>query len=206
MSDMLFGAIVLVIFLVFVFIAGYFLYRFKNARLTNAWGPLIGVVNGKVVGDGGGAATSWLTGSYRGLNVQASMVPNRNRYSGEDAGSGTYHYFDVALANTPGRQDWSVQYDRAILGIGQTGWRVRAKDSALATALEAAGILSLVTPWGEPPSYFSLPTLSYSSRTQLLRYAADNGATWTPTTQGFTELLELLRQAAEINARVNLSA
>ncbi|WP_374687706.1 hypothetical protein [Promineifilum sp.] len=53
MSDTLFGIIGLAIFLVVVFVAGYFLYKFKNARLTGAWGPLVGLVNGQVVGDGG---------------------------------------------------------------------------------------------------------------------------------------------------------
>lgn len=204
MSDMLFGAIVLVIFLIFVFILGYFIYKFKNMRLSNAWGPLVGLVNGKVVGDGGGAATSWLTGTYRGHNVQAGMTPNRNMYSGDDGGGGhKYHHFDVALTDTPGRQDWSVQFDRAVLGIGQTSWRVRAKDPALQAALEAAGVISLVAPLGQPPQYLTEPTLEYSSRTKLLRYAADNGSTWTPTPQHFTELLEILIKAAAINARLN---
>ena len=75
MSDMLFGAIGLVIFLVVVFIAGYFLYKFKNARLTTAWGPLVGLVNGEVVGDGGGAASSWLSGTYQGGRWWPSWPP-----------------------------------------------------------------------------------------------------------------------------------
>lgn len=202
MSDMLFGAIVLVIFLVFIFILGYFIYRFKNARLTNAWGQLIGLVNGQIVGDGGGAATSWLTGTYRNYSVQASINPNRNMYSGEEGGGGRYHYFDVALADMPGRQDWSVQFNRSILGTGQTGWRVYAKDAALKAALEVAGVVSLVAPLGQPP-YLAGPTLQYNSRTKSLRYAADNGATWTPTPQQFTALLEMLIKSATINARVN---
>lgn len=205
MNDMLFGAIVLAIFLVFVFIFGYLLYRFKNARLTNAWGPLVSQVNGKVAGDGGGGATSWLTGNYRGHNVQASMVPNRNMYSG-DEGGGRYHYFDVALAGVSGGHDWSVQFDRAILGVGQTGWRVHTKNPALQAALEAADVVSLVAPLGEPPQHLAGPTLEYNSRTKLLRYAADNGATWTPTPQLFTGQLEMLIKAAEINARVNPAA
>lgn len=161
MSDMLLGAIVLPIFLVVIFITGYFLYKFKNARLTNAWGPLVGLVNGQVVGDGGGGATSWLTGAYKGRRVQASMIPNRNMYSslGSDSTGGRYHHFDVALAETPGKQDWQLEYNRAILGVVQTGWRVKAKDPALEAALSAAGLLSLPGSLGEPPAHFQLPTL-----------------------------------------------
>lgn len=201
---MVLGAIVLAIFLVVVFVAGYFFYKFKNARLTNAWEPLVGLVEGQVVGDGGGGATSWLTGIYQGRNVQASITPDRNMYSGDDAGGGhRYHYFDVALADTPGRHDWSVEFNRSILGTGQAGWRVRARDAALQTALEAAGVVSLVAPLGQPPQHLAGPTLNFDSRTNLLRYAADNGATWTPTPQQFTDLLEMLLKAAAINARVN---
>ena len=105
MSDMLFGAIGLVIFLVAIAIAGYFLYKFQNARLTNAWGPLVGLVNGKVVGDGGGAASSWLSGTYQGRPVVAKLAPNINAHSSDGSGGIKYNYFDVALTETPGRQD-----------------------------------------------------------------------------------------------------
>ena len=79
MSDMLLGAIVLVPFLAFIFVAGYFIYQFKNRQLTSAWGPLVGLVNGKVVGDGGGGASSWLSGTFQGRPVVAKLAPNPNQ-------------------------------------------------------------------------------------------------------------------------------
>lgn len=71
---MLFGTAVLAVFLVFVFILGKLIYTFKASRFTKAWGPLIPIIQGTVANDGGGAATSWLTGTYRGKKVQASMT------------------------------------------------------------------------------------------------------------------------------------
>lgn len=61
-------------FLVCVYLAGLVLSRFKNARFTRAWQPLVPLISGKVVSDEGGAAISWLVGVYRGQQVCASMV------------------------------------------------------------------------------------------------------------------------------------
>lgn len=200
MADMVYGAIGLVIFLVVVFIAGYFLYKFKNARLTSAWGPLVGLVNGKVVGDGGGAASSWLTGTYRGRAIAAKIAPKLNKH--EDGGD-HYNYFDVALRQAPGKVDWNVGYSRAILGMGQSGWQVKAKDAALEAALRAAGVAALVAPFGETPAHFIGESLTYSAREQLLRYQTDITPRVAPTPQEFTAMLDMLFQVDEINRRVN---
>lgn len=81
-GDMLFGSFVLVIFLIFVFAAGFLLNRFKNRRFHQAWLPLVPLLNGKIIDDGGGAATSWLSGTYRGQPVRAAMIPNRTYSNG----------------------------------------------------------------------------------------------------------------------------
>lgn len=200
MSDMLFGAVGLVIFLVVVFIAGYFLYKFKNARLTKAWGPLVGLVNGQIVGDGGGAASSWLTGVYRGRPIAAKIAPDLNKY--EDGGA-HYNYFDVALREVPGKSDWTAGYDRAFLGMGQSGWQVKAKDAVLEAALRAADVAALVAPFGETPAHFVGWSLDYSAREQLLRYKTDITPQVVPTPQQFTAMLDMLLAVADVNARVN---
>ena len=107
--DMIVGAAILIPFLILVFAAGLVLNKFKNGRFTRAWGPLVPIINGTVIQDGGGAATSWLTGTYRRRKVRASMVPNRNRYSGESGH--TYNYFDIEIQDVPGGQGWSVVSD-----------------------------------------------------------------------------------------------
>ena len=157
MSDMVFGAMGLSSFLAVSFIAGYFLYMFKNARFKNAWGPLVSLVDGKVVDDGGGGATSWLVGSYKGWKVQASMTPGRNMYSQNDSSGPKYNYFEIALADVPGKHDWSVIYDRKILGVGQTGWRVKSEDPAMEESLTAAALRSLLFPFAAPANSFTFP-------------------------------------------------
>lgn len=206
MSDMVFGAIGLVIFLAVAFVGGYFLYKFKNARMGKAWGPLVQFVDGKVVGDGGGGATSWLVGTYKGRKVQASMVPDRNVYSsiGDSSSSGAkYNYFEVGLADEPGLHDWSVTFDRKFLGRGREGWRVQAANPATQSALEAAGIISVIAPYGEPATHFSLATLDYNRREKLLLYRYDAGSSWTPSPRVFAEQLEMLLKVSAINAQVN---
>lgn len=205
MSDMVFGAIGLIIFLVVVFAAGYVFYKFQNARMAGKWGPLVGLVNGKVVGDGGGGATSWLVGTYKGRKVQAAMTPNRNVYSsaGDMDSSASYNDFEVALADERGRHDWNVTYDRKFLGRGQEGWRVQSADPSVQSALDAAGVISLVAPFGIPSSHITLPLLEFNRREELLRYRYDTGASWTPSAQMFVEHLEMLLKVGEINKRVN---
>lgn len=203
MSDILFGAIGLVIFLVVAFVGGYFLYKFKNSRLTQAWGPLVQLVNGKVVGDGGGGATSWMVGTYKGRKVQASMVPDRNMYSSDDSSNEKYNYFEVALADEPGKHDWRVTYDRKFIGLGQEGWRVQTKDPTLEAGLKAANVIALVSAYGEPATHFDLPPLEYVRREGLLRYRYDAGSSWTPPAQVFVQQLDMLLKVAEINKRVN---
>ena len=203
MSHILFGAIGLVIFLAIVFVGGYFLYKFKNSRLTKAWGPLVQIVDGKVVGDGGGGATSWLVGTYKGRKVQASMVPGRNMYSSDESSGAKYNYFEVALADVTGKHDWNITFDRKWLGMGKEGWRVQSTDPSVQAALDAAGVVSVLAPYGEPPSHFSLPTLEFNRREGLLRYRYDAGSSWTPSPQMFVEHLEMLQNFADINKRVN---
>lgn len=193
-ADLLFGAGVLVIFLVFVFALGKLIYSWQNWRLTRAWAPLIPLVNGTVTGDGGGAATSWLSGTYQGRRVQASMTPNRNLYS-DDTGT-RYNYFDVALLDVPGGADWRVSYETPILGIGRSGWCVTTQDKALETALLAAGVIPLV-------ERFGAPTVVYEQRTQKLLYSEDVTPRWVPDPDRFGEELTLLGQLIVVNERVN---
>lgn len=202
MADMLYGAIGLVIFLVVAFIAGYFLYKFKNARLTSAWGPLVGLVNGKVVGDGGGAASSWLSGTYQGRPVVAKLAPDLNQH--EDGGS-KYNYFDVALTETPGRHDWAVEYARGTLGLGRAEWRIVSQEPALAAALTTAGVIDLVAAFGQPPGHFVMPSVKYDRREESLRYRADISPAVAPSPEQFGQMVGMLVRLAAINAQVNAS-
>ncbi len=193
-GDMLFGGMVLAIFLVFIFLAGMLISRFKNARFAKAWTPLAPLIGGKVVEDGGGAATSWLTGTWRGRRVVASMTPNRNLYSGESGHR--YNHFDVALLDVPGGRDWKIEYQTAILGFGQTGWRIVTRDKALEDRLNASGILFAV-------SNFGSPEIAYSARDGKLQYSDDVTPQWIPTPERFQQELELLLTLAKVNEEVN---
>lgn len=204
MSDMLFGAIGLIIFLTVVFIAGYFFYKFKNARLTNAWGPLVGLVNGTVRGDGGGGTSSSLSGVYLGRPVVATLAPNLNESTTDYTITGVkYNYFDVALTGVPGRQNWSVDYRYTVLGLGQPGWSVQSKDGALKAALEGAGVIDLVANFGQPPRHFHQPPVEYRQASKTLLYRADVSPVMAPAPQQFDQMMALLARLAEINAQVN---
>jgi hypothetical protein len=200
-SDLLFGVAVLIPFLIGIFLLGWLINKFKNRRFTGAWQPLVPIIGGKVVEDGGGAATSWLTGTFEGRQVHASMTPNRNRSS--ESGL-TYHHFEATLLNVPGRVDWQVEYKAGMLGFGKESWQVRADDPVVADRLQQAGVVDLIKPLAEaraiPPW---LPTIKYSYRTSTVSYSEDAGTSWTPSPARFREQLALLIRLAQLNADVN---
>jgi hypothetical protein len=195
-SDIIIGVIVLVIFLFCALAVGRFLSTLKNRRFTQAWAPLITLINGKVVHDGGGAATSWLTGTYQGKSVQASMIPDRNKY--QEEGSDRYNYFDVAFVDLPGQRDWRIVYKTSVLGMGTTGWQIEAANPALGAQLQEMDIIPTLSRWGSP-------TIEYSARKRTLSYSEDITPRWVPTPERFGEELQLLLQLAQLNEQMNLA-
>jgi hypothetical protein len=181
-EDLITGSIILVVFLVCVCFAGRVLSRFKNARYTSAWQPLIPVIAGKVVDDGGGAATSWVVGTYKGRAVAASMTPDRNRFTGESGFR--YNYFDVALTDVAGRADWSLK-GRPV--AADAGLQQRLADAQAMSVLEAIGRSEAV----------------YDSRERSLKIIQETGPGWTPSRAQFEQQLETLLRLSEINAAVN---
>ena len=145
-SDLLFGVAVLIPFLIGVFVLGWLISRFKNRRFAGAWQPLVRIIGGTVVEDGGGAATSWLTGTFEGRQVHASMTPNRNRSN--ESGL-RYHHFEATLQNVPGRVDWQVAYKAGMIGFGKESWQIHADDPVVADRLQRAGVVDLIRPLAE---------------------------------------------------------
>jgi len=152
------------VFLVCVYFAGRILRRLKNARYAPAWASLMPVIGGKVVDDGGGAATSWLTGTHKGRLVCASMVPNRNRHPGETGFR--FHYFEVALLETPGKSDWSVK-ERPI-----------SADKALEQRLQDAWALAVLDAIGPAE-------VVYDARQRTLKIVQEPGSAWVPSPAHF---------------------
>jgi hypothetical protein len=148
-SDIIFGAVVLAVVLVLAIAAGKLLNKFKNSRFAKAWQPLIPILNGTIINDNGGGASSYLAGTYKGRIVQAGMVPNRNRYSGDNSGQ-RYNYFEIALQQVNGVADWKVSYKHQLLGIGKKGWHLESLDKQLEDQLNNAGVVDLVSTLGTP--------------------------------------------------------
>lgn len=193
-SDILLGVAVLIPFLICVFAAGFILNRFKNRRFVKAWASLVPIIGGKVIDDGGGATTSWLKGTYQGRQVWASMVPNRNRYSGETGHY--YNYFDITIQGAPGGQDWSVEHKTALLGFGATGWKIETSDPALEVRLRDAGVIDMLAGMG-------MPKVEYKRRDGTLVYSEDVTPQWVPTPERFQEELGLLVRLVKLNEDLN---
>jgi hypothetical protein len=186
-QDIVFGAVVLVIVLFCAYWVGGLLSRWKNARFARAWAPLVPVINGTITNDGAGAATSWLTGMYAGRQVRASLTPDRNRYSGETGPR--YNYFDVALLDVQGKQDWSIRFQN-------NEGHPAAADDALEERLRQAGIVAMLTSIGSPEA-------RYNAGERSLQISLEVTSGWAPMPESFQVYLNHMLQLAEINATVN---
>jgi hypothetical protein len=188
-GDLIFGAVVLIIFLIIVLVIGRFVSGLENQRFSKAWQPLVPVINGKIIHDGGGAAISWLTGTYKGKAVQASMIPGRNLY--QDESGSRYNYFEVKLVDVPGNQDWRIAYKMPLAGLGKEGWQIQSQNLTLQSRLQQAGVLSTL-------SRFGRPTVEYKAKQKTLTYSEDISPRWVPDQEQFMDELALLLQLAAI--------
>jgi hypothetical protein len=110
------------------------------------------------------------------------MCPNRNRYANETGFR--YNYFDVALIETPGKSDWSLN--------GQP----ISKDKALEKRLQDAGAIEILAAIGSAE-------VVYNARQRSLMIIQEPGASWIPPRAHFEAQLDALLRLAEINAAVN---
>src|ERR1700712_982731 len=75
--EILQGILGLVVFLAVCYAIGKTAAWFKNRRFASMWSPLLPVLgDARITGDSGAAATSRLSGTYRGANVHALSSPN----------------------------------------------------------------------------------------------------------------------------------
>jgi hypothetical protein len=199
MSDFTLGLIIMPFFLVFIFTMGYVIYRVKNAALTRAWTPLRPLLDGggTVTGDGGGGATSYLTGTYRGRRVQASMSPDVGKYSGE---SGDHaNWFTVALLDVPGAENFRITAAPTLPRFWRSEWRVDAANDALRQALEAAQSVERVAAFGDVE-------VSYDRSSRTLKFVEDVRPSKVPPRDLFQQELDLLIDLADLAAPINRAA
>jgi hypothetical protein len=196
MSDTVLGTTILVMFLALVFAAGKVLYRIKNAALAREWAPLRpSIENARVVGDEGGGATSWLTGTYRGRRITASISPDVSSYTGTD-GSGHYrNAFSVALEDVPGARDWRLAPAPWSSG---SQCDVVASDETLRAALAASTATSILSRLGAGE-------VDFSKSARALRFSEDVRPLKVPPPERFRAALDALMELADVNAAVNVS-
>lgn len=196
LSDFQLGLIIMPFFLVFIFTMGYGIYRVKNAMLTREWTPLRPLIDGggTIAGDGGGGATSWLSGKYRGRRIQASMSPGVSKYSGE---SGHYaNRFTVAVLDVSGAENFRITDAPSLPRFWQSEWRADAKNEVLRQALEAAGVVPRVSAFGEVE-------VSYNRSTRMLELVEDVSPLKVPPRERFQQELDLLIELADIVQPLN---
>lgn len=197
MNDTVLGTIILTVFLASVFAVGWVLYRIKNAALARAWTTLLPLVEGAAItGDGGGAATTWLSGSYQGHKIQASSSPDVAKYPEESGHSA--NRFTAALLEVPGAHDFRITSAPTLGQFGRGSWRVDADDAGLQATLTAAGVIALVCAFGDLEIF-------YDRRERMLRFVEDVRPMRVPPPERFRQELDMLIELARIAASVNVA-
>lgn len=187
-----FSVVGLAAFLAFCYGAGLLLNKFKNAKFVRAWAPLVPVLEkAEVVEDGGGAASSWLTGTYQGHLAVACMTPERRQ--GESGPR--FNEFSVSLRQVKGTHDWTFAL-RPSPEPGKSPWQMTAGSTALAQRLERAGIEA-----GLPGLGF--PKVTYRQGTELLEYKIDITPAVVPTPELFARTLDFLVWLKQVNEQAN---
>lgn len=85
-----------------------------------------------------------------------------------------YNYFEIALLEVPGRQNWSIEYKTPILGFGQTGWQIDTDDAALRDRLLVYGVIDEI-------ARMRPEEISYQARAKTLLFSEDVTPRWVPT-------------------------
>ena len=196
-SDILVGAAVLAVLLPVLYFIGKLLNKFKNSRFEKAWRPIESVLDGaEVVPDqGGGGASSWLTGTYRGVPVFAQMTPNVGKGGSLDT-RGHENRWDTGVRDLAGANDWSVIFREALLGFGTTGWTIDSDDAALTERLEHAGLREIAARVGRGE-------FRYRVEPATLVLHQDIRPLWVPLPDRFRTELDVLVEMAALSAKAN---
>lgn len=175
--EMLEVAAGLVVFVYLAYQAGKVLNRVKHAKFTRVWQPLLLIIGGTVHEDpGGGGATSWLVGTYKGRTIHARMAPDVGTQVGIDTVS-KENRFAVGVANLPGAQHWRMSYEMSVVPPGPSAWRIHTDDAGLEDRLRRAGVIELVSPFGQP-------SVAYNTHEKSLFLEQDIRPHWVPPPDG----------------------
>ncbi len=186
----------LVVFVYLAYRVGKILNAFKHRRFTQAWQPLIGIVNGKVHEDPqGGGASSWLVGEWKSKTIHARMTPDvRSSDSTGDSSGVLENRFAVGVPGQEGRASWSTARGFSLSGTGEI--TVSSADKALAERLGAAGVVALL-------EAAQCAGARFDHQSGYLFVEEDVSPLWTPPPARFTVLLDLAVELARLQAAAN---
>jgi hypothetical protein len=204
-DDYWFGAIVLAIFVPLSMVAGYWIVRFKNWRLSLYWRPLLPLFSevSLASGAGGSGAGGILRGKHQGHRFVASMAPG---VAADMDNDDLFNEFTLALLDVPGSHDWCVVQRRGgFLGLGKPEWQVESGSIALANALRAAGVMEAAFALGGEDYTVAKtgPVLAYKHSSARLVLRRDTRKAYAPAPDTLRDDMAALLHWAEVNARLN---
>jgi hypothetical protein len=193
-TDIVFGVAVLAVVLPLLYVAGRLIARVKNWWFARTWAPLMPLLRGATItADQGIAVTSWLSGSYRDVQVVASMTPNvAHQYGSKPNGN----RFTAAVRDVPGRQDWSIAWSVGLPFVGSAKWSVNSTDSALEARLADGGVIAMIEQFGRA-------TVRYQSHDQTLEWGAYIEPLVILPPETFRRVLDALIDLASVSRAVN---
>lgn len=192
-SDLVLGALVLVVLIPVLYFVGRFVATIGDAWSARILARLAPAIGGTVYRSG-----LCIKGRYRDRDVRVSFTTGQSVGSGE--GATAINALCIEVVDLAGRQDWRIKFHLSgLLGQGPKQLYIEVQDTALGKRLERSGVLDAVSAVSAPTQDYV--TVAYEARRKILTYTDDVSPRRVPSHKDFAVQLELVARLAEVNAQ-----
>ncbi|MEN9402305.1 MAG: hypothetical protein RL091_1008 [Verrucomicrobiota bacterium] len=195
-SDILLGALILVVALP----ALYFVAQLIR-KLQEAWSGRVLAPLAPLLGPGARRRDGSLRGNYQGVALRAFHGKEKNDRWDADNSTG-FDAFSIEALDLPGQCNWSLRFHvSGLLGQGPKQLVIHTADPGLRERLAQSGVVEAVSRVSAPTEDYL--TVAFDARRQVLTYTDDVSPRSVPSADKFRAQLALVVRLVETNALVN---
>lgn len=202
--DIIFGSVILVIFLAVCYVVGSFIAGIQKRRFARSLAHLQPVLNG-TFDTNASVSSAGIWGSYQDREVHVLATPGVAIHT--EGGGPRYNAFDVEIVGVSGAKDWELYYgtDRLMDALTNSNtWYFQTRDAALKERLQTSGIIEEVQRMGPPSLSMTVyPVVKYRASGKGLSLREDITPETAPSRERLIEQIESLERLAKINERIN---
>lgn len=197
-SDILLGALILVVALPAFYFAARLISKIREAWAGRVLAPLA-----PLLGRGAKLSEGTLRGNYQGVELRAFYAKEKNDRWDADNSTG-FDAFSIEALGQSGQSDWTLKFEvSGLLGQGPKKLVIHTADPGLGARLTQSDVIDAVSRVSAPTEDYV--TVAFDARRKVLTYTDDVSPKSVPTGEKFVAQLALVGRLVEINARANCS-